>query len=463
MSFQQFVAILIARYKILLGVLFSLVIVTLAFNLWLPKQYTAVTTVLVDVKSPDPILGALASVMATPSYMATQVDIINSQRVAERVVKSLEFEKVTPLVQKWKEESKGRGTLESYYGELLSKSLEVKPSRESNVISIEFTGTDPKFSATVANAFAQAYIDTSVELQVEPAKQYNAWFEVRAKQMRERLEKAQSKLSEYQQKKGILSVDERLDVESARLNELSSQLVGLQTQKSEAQSRQREIKGNMETHPDIINNPVIQNLRTSIANSESKLKEMSNQLGKNHPQIKQQEIELESLKSKLASESANVASSLGTNTQVSTQKESEVRIALEAQKQKILDLKNQRDEGYVLTKDVEAAQRDYEQLTLRQSQKSLESQSQQTNLLVLTPASEPLHKSRPRTLLNVLLAGFIGLLLGVGAALSAEAADRRVRSIEDLAQLGIAVLGTIVATRSKVPFWKFWHRRARVA
>jgi chain length determinant protein EpsF len=459
MSFQQFLSILIARKKIIF-ILFAIVVATTTVvSLLLPKQYTASATVLVDVKSPDPVMGVFVQAMAMPGYMATQNDIITSDRVARRVVNMLGFEKVPELVQRWKEATKGKGTVEGYYADLLSKKLDVKPSRESNVLSIEFTGTDPKFSATVANAFAKAYIDTNVDLKVEPAKQYADWFVERSKQVRERLEKAQTALSKVQQEKGIVSVDERLDVENARLNELSTQLIMLQTQKADAQSRQHEIKGNLETHPDIINNPVIQNLRTTIAGSEAKLQEMSNQLGKNHPQIRQQQAELESLKAKLASETANVASSLGTNTQVSVKKESDVRAALDLQKQRILDLKSQHDEVSVLQKDVESAQRDYEVINQRLAQSNLESQSQQTNIVVLTPAAEPVEPSKPRVLLNILLSVFLGTMLGVGAALAMELMDRRIRSAEDLAELGIPVLGVLSIDRNSFPRWQFWRRK----
>jgi uncharacterized protein involved in exopolysaccharide biosynthesis len=45
------------------------------------------------------------------------------------------------------------------------------------------------------------------------------------KVLRNNLEEAQAKLAKYQQEKGLTSVMGNLDVESARLNDLSSQLV----------------------------------------------------------------------------------------------------------------------------------------------------------------------------------------------------------------------------------------------
>ena len=120
-----------------------------------------------------------------------------------------------------------RGT-DVWLAELLKQKLDVKPSRESNVINIEFSGTDPGFAAAVANAFAQAYIDITLNSKSTPARQYATWFEDQTKIVREKLEKAQAALSAYQQKSGIIATDERLDHEIAKLNELSTRLTIVQ-------------------------------------------------------------------------------------------------------------------------------------------------------------------------------------------------------------------------------------------
>ncbi len=202
MTFQQFLLILRARWLIGLAVLLVVVATTLAVSLVLPKQYESSASVLIDVKSPDPILGVTLPGLVTPGYMATQVDIVTSDRVAQRVVRMLGFEKSPQAVEQWREATEGKGSIEAYFADLLKKKLDVKPSRESNVLAISFTGQDPKFSAAVANAFAQAYIDTNLELKIEPAKQYASWFAGQSKALRDGLEKAQTRLSEFQKETG---------------------------------------------------------------------------------------------------------------------------------------------------------------------------------------------------------------------------------------------------------------------
>jgi chain length determinant protein EpsF len=349
MTFQQFLLILRARWLVGVAVLFVVIATTIAVSMVLPKQYTSAVSVLLDVKSPDPILGVTLPGLATPGYMATQVDIVSSDRVAQRVVRMLGFEKSAQAVEQWRQATEGKGSIDAYFAELLKKKLDVRPSRESNVLSISFSGQDPAFSAAVANAFAQAYIDTNLELKIEPAKQYASWFAGQSKALREELEKAQSRLSEFQKDTGIVNTDERLDIESARLAELSSQLTAIQAQRSDSSSRQAQVGlSQIETLPEVQQNSLIIGLKSELARGEARMTDASQRFGRNHPEYQRAQGEVESLRGKLESEMKKVASTLGTSNRVNVQRESEVKASLAAQKDKVLELKKERDDLAVL-------------------------------------------------------------------------------------------------------------------
>src|SRR5437879_3167974 len=83
-------------------------------------------------------------------------------------------------------------------------------------------------AAAVANAFAQAYVEAVTELKVEPARQYARWFGEQGKSLRENLEAAVARLADSQQEKRMIAKDETLDVETLKLNELTSQLTVVQ-------------------------------------------------------------------------------------------------------------------------------------------------------------------------------------------------------------------------------------------
>lgn len=444
MNLQQFILILKARYKIVLYILLATVATTLLVSLLLPKQYSATATVLIDMKSPDPVGGVALSAQMLPGYMATQIDIINSQKVALKVVKILKMAENPAALEQWKEATDGKGRIDVWLADAIQRNLDVKPSRESNVIQLNYTAADPKFAAVIANAFAQAYIETNLELKVEPARQYASWFDDRTKQLRDSLEKAQEKLSAYQREHGIVSTEEHLDIENARLAQLSVQKTEIQALKSESQSRQFQARMGIDSMPEALQSGLIQSLKGDLARLEAKLHETRSQLGRNHPQIRQMEIEAQSLRSKIEAETKQIVGGISTSNRVNAQRESEVKAALAAQKTKVLELKKQRDEMSVLQREVESAQRTYELVTQRLAQSNLESQSTQTNIALLNPAVEPLKHSSPRIFLNVLVSFFIGTMLGLGAALLLELADQRIRGLDDLTQgLGLPVLGVI--------------------
>lgn len=444
MTFSQFLSIIRARWLSALLVLLITVGSTVGVSLMLPKSYTASAAVVLDVRSPDPIAGMVLGAMAMPAYMATQVDIFQSDRVAQRVVQGLRLTEDAATRQSWLEDTEGRGNFEAWLADRIKRKLDVKPSRESNVINVNYTSPDPRFAAALANAFVRSYMDVSIGLRVAPAKQYNEFFDARGKELREALEQAQAKLTAYQKTSGILATDERFDIESQRLNELSSQLVTLQAVSAESTSRSNQARNQADQLQDVINNPVVANLRSDVSRQDARLQELSARLGDAHPQVLELKANIAELRQRIESETRRVSGSVGINNTINKQREAEVRGALEAQRTKVLALKQQRDQASVLIKEVETAQRAYDQVVARASQTNLESQNTQTNISVLTPASEPAAPSSPKTMLNSLLSVFVGTLLAVGFVLVRELIDRRVRTPEDLTEnLALPVLGSL--------------------
>jgi polysaccharide biosynthesis transport protein len=444
MTLHQFLLILRARYKVAVLIILLAISAALAVSLVLPKKYTAQTAVLVDVRSPDPVAGAGSAPiqgLVAPSYMATQVDIIGGDRVAQRVVKMLKLDEDPRTKERWLEATEGRGTLEGWIADSLQKRLDVRPARESNVINITYKGSEPEEAANVANAFAQAYLDINLALKTEPARIYAEWFDEQTKASRAKLEEAQARLSEYQQKAGIVSSDERVDYETTKLAELSSQLTAVQGETTDSQSK-RGSRG--DTIAEVMQSPLINGLKADVAKQEAKVQEIAVRLGENHPERQRAESELAALKSRLASETARINASIETTYRVGKDRERELQGAVGAQKARVLALNKQRDELNVYRRDVESAQRAYETVSQSASQTRLQSLTNQTNVVRLNAATAPINPSSPRLLINLLIAAFGGTLLGVACALLLELANRRVRSAEDLVQmLELPVLASI--------------------
>jgi len=442
MTFKQFIIILRARWVTVFSVFFGVVGLVVALSLVLPKKYKAEASVMVDV-NPDPVASVVYGALLNPAIMATQVDILTSDRVARRVIRNLKLDQNPEVVEQWRAEANGQGSVEDWLGGVFQKHLDVKPSRESNVITVGYSSGDPKGAAVVANAFVQAYLDTALELRVDPARKYSGFFGQQTKEAKEKLEAAQKALSAAQQETGITGSDERLDVETARLNELSSQLVAMQTLAAETSSRET-YKGQGDNLADTLSNPVVANLKVDLGRAEATLQELSSRLGANHPQVIQAQAHITELRSRIAAETKRVTGSVDVNARVNASRVDAMRQQLEAQRQNVLQLKAGRDRIAILEKELESAQRNYDSVSTRFSQVNLESQTQQANVVLLSAASPPLEAAFPKVLLNTLVGVFLGVLIAIGSALVRELVDRRVRNTRDLTEsLAIPVLGVL--------------------
>jgi chain length determinant protein EpsF len=440
MTAQQLLLIFLARWRIAVAAFFVTVLVGIVATFLIPRQYTATTALVVDVKV-DPIAGALMPTVGTPVYMATQTEIIQSERNAIGAVKLMHLDQDAKFVEPWKEATNGSVAFENYMAALLLKRLKVSPTRGSNIITLEFSGNDPRFAKEAVNALAQSYIDLTIDLRVEPARQYAVWFDERLKVLRSNFEKAQARLSTFRRERGIVATDERVDQETQRLNELVAQLTAIEGQRVDATSRQK--TSGTELSPDVLQNPIVQGLKSELARMESRLNEISANAGENHPMRIQLERQIEGLKDQLSMEMRRISGGTATASRTSQIREAELRGLIEKQKRAVLDLRTQRDEAGVLVKDVETAQRAYETVSQRMTQLNLESQTEQANVRVLSAAVEPVMPSRPDVARFMIASLVLGLIAAAGAVLGLEYLDRRIRVPSDLTIESIPLLGVL--------------------
>jgi uncharacterized protein involved in exopolysaccharide biosynthesis len=189
---------------------------------------------------------------------------------------------------------------------------------------------------------------------------------------------------------------------------------------------------------------VVQGLKGEIARAETKLNEVSTTLGASHPARIQLEAQISELKQQLASEMRRVSGATTTVNRITNQKIAELRSMVENQKRNVLALRAGRDEANVLLKDVETAQRAYEQVAQRRAQLANESQAEQASARILSQAVEPLWPSSGKVFKNMVAAVIIGLGLGIAAAVLWEMLDRRIRNEDDMHMVeGVPVLGTM--------------------
>ena len=440
MLVKRLLRVLSARRRLVALTAVGTAVFLVALALFIHPRYKASAAVLVEHGATDPIAGMPLPVGLVSNYIATQADILSSERVALRAIRALGLEKDALWRERWQDATGGEGSMEAWLAVFLTKRLKVSPSRDSNVLGIAYTSPDAHFAAAVVNAFVQAYIDTTLELRVDPARAYNGFFAERAEQLRRALAAAQARLSEHQAKHGLMATDEGIDVETRRLSELQSQLVEVQDALATAKARESQARATPRHTPEVLADPVVASLTAELARQEAKLGELQSHLGERHPDVMDAAAGVAELRKRVEAAVQRASSASGVSLHVAERRASELRDAIERQRAKLTEQKAQRDRAALLTREVENASRAYDAVVTRASQTALESANRQANvswLKVATPPSEPLWPYW----LHFAVAVVLSLLVGALHALVREHRDRRLRTPDDVrAGLGQAVL-----------------------
>lgn len=443
-----------SRFFLILGIVAVTMAASIAGSLLISKRYSSTTELHVDLRSVDPVTGAAVYSQQTPQqYLATQIDVIKSERVVQRVISQLNLDKDPAVQAAWAEETGAVGDIRGYLSQAILKSLDPVASLDGSTIRITYESGDPVMAADIVNAFAEAYVHATVELKAEPAAEAAKWFASEAADARKVLAEAQARLSAFQQASGIVSSDERFDVENQRLNELSTQLVAAQGEAADARSRLDALKRRgRDSMPEVASNALIQTLKSEMGRAEARLGELSSRLGPNNPQYIAAQSELNSLRSRLGQEIGQVGSSIEQGAMITVQREATIRREFEAQRTKVQKLKHERDQMAPLLRDVESAQRALDQLMQRSQDTKVTSRASLTNVTLLTKGAVPSTPSRPKPMLNLAIGAFLGLFIGILAAMALEMLQRPLRTPDDLMEFaGVPVLAVLPPSNSNRP------------
>lgn len=433
MSFSQYIAVLRARRKLVLPVFLGILALFIAYVVTAPRKYTGTASLVLDVRSSDPLGSGGSNLSVTSSsYIATQVDVLSSERVIKRAVTLLKLQSDPTLHAQWEQQTKGEIDFAAWFAGSVGKDVKIEPSPESSVIKVSYTSVKPALAAGLANAIVRGYIETTLELRTEPAREFNAFFDSRSKQAREALEDAQSRLSKYQQDNGLLATDEKLDVENARLASLTAQLVEAETTAAQSAGRGRQARTNADSLEEALQSSVLGGIKSELTRQQARLSEVSSRLGDRHPQVVETKASIRELERRLLDETAKVSTSVTVNQNNSESRVIQLRGAIETQRKHMLALKAKRDEAAVLERDVENARRAYDAVVAHLNKTSLESQTTQTNVNVLKTALIPSAPSSPNVMVALALGSVLAAVAAIASALLMEMLDRRLRTNEEV-------------------------------
>ena len=424
-----------------------------------PRIYEAVCSIEYDPSPPRP-LGTQVEDVATPvlsafanrEFYETQNRIISSRVVAELVVRRLGLHRDADFLQVPSEQREGwqGGTVEEA-AELLRESLVVEQVRDTRLVNIRFRDRDQDRAQRIANAIADAYVEKTMNDRMSSTVSALEWLGTQVDELQGELQQADEALHHFKQEHDVLSLsmEDRQNLIANEIELLSRSLTETHVHRIELQSRVAQLREVVERDPLTAATPTIdelgsvQDLRARLRLKEAELESLRTRYGPAHPQMVALQSEIDTIRTELEGEVRAVLRSAETELREAQGTERGLSGALARANQQGMELNHWEMEYSHLVRERDSKAAIYDLVLKRSAEADLTRMLRVTHVRIVDRALRPRRSVAPRVTLNLTLGVLAGVLLGVIIALLAERSDRRIRNIEDIEALGLAVLGLV--------------------
>ena len=429
------------RWKILFAFAAFGLGIAAAYILIATPIYKSVASVVIDVRAPESIGQQQIIGQTSPEYLLTQEDILKSERVAKKVIENTGLAQTPGFAERfgW---TPREGAISDFLAGEIGKQMQVEPSlTNSRVMEISFFSGDPKFAATMANAFAQAFIDVNIAMQAEPARRAAESYEALLAKASSDLKASQARLASLQKKYNVPDTSGNANSEVLGLASLTAAQMAAKTQAMIASSQ-----ASMGALPAATADAVVMGLDAQLAGKRSEKAKMELRLGPNNAQLKQITNEIKTLESQRAARVQSVQNSSRVAAAQANQSQTSIANEVAEQKQRAIQSQDAQNELTQAELDNNNNKKTYDQLISRKIQRESESAAAQTNISLLTSALPPADPVAPRPAFSIMVGLFVGLITGFLVTLAHEIYNLKIRNADELeAWLGISNLGAIRA------------------
>lgn len=448
--------------------------------------YKAAATIIVDQGKGDPIdLGMMVTgVSTTPGELETELEVIHSPVLLERVVRRLELHKnpeFNPNLLNEAEQHKSiLDRLSSLVGSVISKDEEdagqqdesqFSPSEQTDhevmvatgilqskifasrngrtlIFTIEATSIDPKMAETLANAVADQYLVDQLDTKFEATRRANAWLDESLSGLREELNDAERAVEAYRAQTDIVATSTGTLTES-QIAETSGQLIAQEAQYAELVARLNGVReqirnGTSESIAEAINSNVIHNLRVQLAQVVRERADLETKYGPRHPDMARILAEEADLQSQIDAEIRRVVSSLESEVNIARQRLASLRGNLNGLRGQLSENNRAQIKLRELERNRDASRTLYEAFLSRFKQINEQEGYTEADARILSYARMPEAPALPRTKVNMALGLIMGLAMASALVLLLELMDNRVSSGEEIEErFGVPFLGNV--------------------
>ena len=440
-----------------------------------PDRFTGTAVLALDARKLQvmPQESVMSRLPQESSVLRTELDVIASRSMAEQVVGriglSAVLAKLSPGEPPWRpvlHELRdwmlltGRAPAPAVSTadplmrdavDALLDGLRVSNDGRSYTIFITFTSADPGFAASVANAFADSYLNRQINLQTVATRGASEWLGAKLADQRERLERAESSVQAFRSEAGLNETngsplrDQRLSSINAELALARSARAGAEARLATATELAKSESG-LEAFANVLDSRTVQALRQEQAQAARSLAELQDAGAVNSTQLPTLRSQLDTINRQIAAEVQRIIASLNNEVSVIRRKESDLQEAVTALETELAAAAPAAVRLRQMEREAKASRDIYEAFLTRYKQTLEQDGLTAPEARLISQAVPPERSSTPRfSLLGIALIGGFGS--GLFLAHLREHMNRRLRSSKGVADVtGLPVLGVMPET-----------------
>ena len=387
------------------------------------------------------------------SYLETEYKVLSSDDLAQRVIAQLGLNRIAefhPQKRPWTSflreiqaapadfhMTSGDSSLRETVLSNFETRLDVKPFRRSRAVEVSFDSQDPDLAANVVNAITSNYIEKNLEARWDATQKASEWLSQQMLDLKAKLQRSQDDLHEYAASNDLLFLETDKggseNVVNQSLRELQEELSRTQAVRYEKESLFRLLRSSdYASLPGVFDNKLLQDLSVRLAELQRERAELTTTFTGEYPKVRQIQSQVMEIQAALERERQRAAQSISNDYFAAMRREILVQQAF-ADKQKQANVIAEKSVEYgILNREVESNKTMYEGLLQRLKEAGVSAGLKATNIRIVDPAIPPYKPVSPKTALNLGLAAFLGLGLGVCAAFIQEHLDQTISNLQDV-------------------------------
>lgn len=466
---------IVRRWRwVIAGAVAGGILLGLLITMLMTPQYTATSTIEIS-READQVTNIEGvereTNVADQEFYQTQYGLLRARSLAERVATQLGLVDSPAFFEMFGFEdadnpafemadgrypARGRAERRREAAEILLDNVNIDPTRLSRLVDISFTSPDPAFSAKVANAWAENFIETNLERKVQSTSYGRAALQKQLAEYKDRLDESQRQLVGYASSQEIINLPSEAGSDGATTQErpiVVDNLAAINTALNEAtadriaaEARFRRAGGGGSSTAALSNN-AINNLRQRRAELAAEYQELMVRFEPGYPQARAIQSQIAELDRAIGREESRVSGASRAEYQQALAREQALQGRVNALKSEYLDLRRRSIQYNMYQQEVDTNRALYDGLLQRFKEIGVAAGVGVNNVAIVDTAAIPETPSSPRLLINLIVSILAGMGLGIALALALEQLDEAIADPSEVQRrLGLPLLGSVPKT-----------------